>query len=66
MRYKTKITFLTGGKYYEPGMILPKDISSADMVFLKSKGFIEPVDADSFADTDVYDESDIEDESDIF
>lgn len=41
MRYRTKITFVTGGKEYKPGEILPADISSADLYFLKSKGFAE-------------------------
>ena len=44
MRYKTKVTVLTGGKTYNPGTILPADISSADLAFLKSKKFVEPVD----------------------
>lgn len=47
MRYKTKVTVVTGGKDYEPGTILPKDISDIDMAFLKSKGFVEPADIES-------------------
>lgn len=45
-RYKTKITFVTGGKEYKPGEILPADISSADLYFLKSKGFADVVGID--------------------
>lgn len=44
MRYKTKVTVVTGGRSYKPGMILPADISNADLAFLKSKKFVEPVD----------------------
>ena len=51
MRYKTKVTVVTGGKAYNPGTILPADISSADLAFLKSKKFVEPADvAPVFAD----------------
>ena len=44
MRYKTKVTVLTGEREYRPGTVLPADISSADLAFLKGKGFVEPVD----------------------
>lgn len=44
MRYKTKVTVVTGGKAYKPGTILPADISGADLAFLKSKKFVEPAD----------------------
>ena len=44
MRYKTKVTVVTGGKAYKPGMVLPEDISKADLAFLKSKKFVEPAD----------------------
>ncbi len=47
MRYRTKVTVLTGEKEYGPGMVLPEDISSADLAFLKGKGFVEPVDMES-------------------
>ena len=51
MRYKTKVTVVTGGKAYNPGTILPADISGADLAFLKSKKFVEPADvAPVFAD----------------
>lgn len=51
MRYKTKVTVVTGGRSYKPGTILPADISSADLAFLKSKKFVEPADvAPVFAD----------------
>lgn len=63
MRYKTKVTVLIGGKAYNPGTILPDDISSADLAFLKSKKFVEPADvAPVFAD----EEDDLEDESGDF
>ncbi len=45
MRYKTKVTVITGGKEYKPGTLLPADISSGDLAFLKSKKFVEPADA---------------------
>ena len=48
MRYKTKVTVVTGGKAYNPGTILPADISGADLAFLKSKKFVEPADAVSY------------------
>lgn len=44
MRYKTKVTVVTGNKAYKPGTILPADISSADLAFLKNKKFVEPAD----------------------
>lgn len=47
MRYKTKVTVITGGREYEPGTLLPKDISYKDMTFLKLKGFVEPADIES-------------------
>lgn len=45
MKYRTKITVRAAGKTYEPGEILPADISGADLAFLKSKKFVEPVDS---------------------
>ena len=47
MRYRTKVTFMTGGVEYRPGEILPEDISKNDLEFLKSKGFVEPADVTS-------------------
>ncbi len=47
MRYRTKVTVVTGEKEYRPGMVLPEDISAADLAFLKGKGFVEPVDVES-------------------
>ena len=44
MRYRTKVTVVTGGREYKPGTILPEDISKGDLAFLKSKGFVDPVD----------------------
>lgn len=57
MRYRTRVTYVTGGKEYQPGEILPADISSADLRFLKSKGFVSPADG-----TVEYEDSDPEDE----
>lgn len=62
VRYRTRITFVTGGKEYKPGEILPADISSADLNFLRSKGFAD-VAADAVG-TD--DEPDQEAEMDLF
>lgn len=45
MRYRTKVTYLTNGKEYGPGTLLPPDISAGDIAFLRSKGFVEPADA---------------------
>lgn len=45
MRYKTKVTVTTQGKVFKPGSILPDDISKSDLAFLKSKKFVEPMDA---------------------
>lgn len=53
--YKLKITFVTNGKEYQPGDILPADISSSDFDFLKSKKFIEVADISEEED---YEESD--------
>ncbi len=44
MAYRLKVTFVTGGKEYLPGDILPTDIDSGDFKFLKSKKFVEVVD----------------------
>ena len=61
MRYRTKVTVITGGREYGPGKILPGDISKGDLSFLKSKGFVDPVDmAPAAAAGD--DEMDLEDE----
>ncbi len=57
MRYKTKVTVMTGGKEYRPGDILPADISNDDLDFLRSKGFIEPADIATVA-TETMDETD--------
>lgn len=42
MRYKTTVTYITGGKEYQPGDVLPADISLSDLAFLKSKKFVVP------------------------
>ncbi len=55
MRYKTTVTYITGGKEYRPGDILPADISSSDLAFLKSKKFAIPAaledDGDGYEDS---------------
>lgn len=61
MRYKTKVMVITGGKTYKPGEILPQNISAEDLLFLKSKNFIEPVDiADVVKDIEVDSEESID------
>lgn len=57
MTYKTKVTVITGGKEYQPGVILPADISAGDLLFLRSKGFVEPADIATVV-TDAVDEAD--------
>ena len=53
MRYRTKVAFVRNGKTYEPGSVLPDNISAADLEFLKRKGFVEPADiADTEPETD--------------
>lgn len=52
MRYKTTVTYVTGGREYRPGDILPADISPSDLAFLKSKKFAVP--AESEDDEDGY------------
>ena len=42
--YKAKVTVMTKGKEYRPGMILPADISSVDLAFLKEKKFVDLAD----------------------
>lgn len=56
MRYRTKVTVVTGGKEYHPGSILPDDISASDLAFLKSKGFVIPADVSPAADDDCEDD----------
>lgn len=58
MRYKTKVMVITGGKEYQPGAILPADISADDLSFLKAKGFIEPADIATVATETVNEEDD--------
>ena len=45
MAYRTKVTVVTNGKEFKPGAILPADISKLDLDFLKSKKFVEVIDA---------------------
>lgn len=54
--YKAKVTVMTKGKEYRPGMILPADISSVDLAFLKEKKFVELADVPET----VFDEDDEE------
>lgn len=42
--YRAKVTVITRGKEYRPGTILPPDISSVDLAFLKEKKFVELAD----------------------
>ena len=50
MRYRTKVSVVTGGKEYRPGSVLPEGISAADLDFLKSKGFVTLADISPAAD----------------
>lgn len=59
MRYRTKVTVVTGGKEYRPGSILPADISAADLDFLKSKGFVTPTEMSSAAADDCDEEDEL-------
>ena len=52
MRYKTTVTYVTGGREYRPGDILPADISSSDLAFLKSKKFAVPAALEDDEDAD--------------
>lgn len=55
--YRTKVTLMSNGKEYRPGSILPADISSADLAFLKEKKFVELADVpEVVADEDDEDE----------
>ena len=54
--YKAKVTVMTNGKEYRPGSILPADISSVDLAFLKEKKFVELADVPET----VFDEDDEE------
>lgn len=44
MRYRTKVMFATKKHLYKQGELLPEDIASEDLSFLKSKKFVEVVD----------------------
>ena len=59
--YRTKVTVRTKGKIYEPGSILPADLSASDIAFLKSKKFLEVIDAPSVV-TDPVDDEDADGE----
>lgn len=63
--YRTKVTVVTGGKEYGPGAILPADISTLDLDFLKSKKFVEVIDA-AAATYDDENEDDGDDQGDDF
>lgn len=56
MRYRTKVSVVTGGKEYRPGSVLPEGISAADLDFLKSKGFVTLADISPAADDDYEDD----------
>ena len=60
MAYRTKVTVVTNGKEFKPGAILPADISKLDLDFLKSKKFVEVIDAAATA----YDDGAEDDEDD--
>ena len=45
--YRMKVTYKADGKVYAPGSILPSDMSSSDLAFLKSKKFVELVKSNS-------------------
>lgn len=60
MAYRTKVTVVTNGKEFKPGAILPADISKLDLDFLKSKKFVEVIDAAAAA----YDDGAEDDEDD--
>lgn len=60
--YKAKVTVITKGKEYRPGAILPADISSADLKFLKEKKFVELAEVPEAA----FDEDDGDEEFDGF
>lgn len=65
MAYRTKVTVVTNGKEFKPGAILPADISKLDLDFLKSKKFVEVIDAAAAAyDDGAEDAEDAEDDGD--
>lgn len=68
MAYRTKVTVVTNGKEFKPGAILPADISKLDLDFLKSKKFVEVIDAAAAAYDDGAedDEDDGDDQGDDF
>lgn len=66
MKYRTKVAVVRGGRTYEPGSVLPNDISKTDLEFLKKKGFLEPVDNASSDYSVLEDEDDADMEQDIF
>lgn len=61
MKYRTKVEFTTKGKTYEPGSILPDDISAHDLAFMKAKNFVVPVDAAAVVTEPVEEETDGDD-----
>lgn len=65
MAYRTKVTVVTNGKEFKPGAILPADISKLDLDFLKSKKFVEVIDAAAAAYDDGA-EDDGDDQGDDF
>ena len=58
--YKVKVTVMTNGKEYRPGSILPADISSVDLAFLKEKKFVELADVPEVVTDEDEDEEEFE------
>ncbi len=56
MEYKIKVNLIQNEKMHKPGSILPSNISSADLEFLKRKGFVEPTDTlpENYEDPESY------------
>ena len=52
MRYRLKVSYRSDGRTYAPGDILPEDIHTGDLAYLRDKGFVEPVDV-VFPDADI-------------
>lgn len=44
MRYRAKVTVVTGGREYGAGSVLPGDISPGLLNFLRERKFLEPLD----------------------
>ena len=66
MKYRTKVTVLTGDKKYNPGAVLPENISPFDLAFLKKKGFVTPIVEDEQVQAAAAPDDDSEDEGGLF